>query len=175
MNAPIPEGPIRLVLGNRCFVRRSDDDAAFWISDAPRLMADDTLREKQTSLSGEGFLSWITQRRLLMIDLQERRWQSVMAAFANATPLPLPESDRLHAVFALAGLLAAHPAAWPSQPKEPLRALLKRYDQPKNMLRYAPELMAQCAVLLREHRELPSSGANILYAWLSDLRKEECR
>ena len=76
-----------------------------------------------------------------------------------------PEGSGKHT---LARLLAAHPAPWPQQPLQPLRAVFKRLDTPQELMRVAPELIAECAGLLRKGEPLPAAAAGPLWLWLND-------
>lgn len=172
MNTPLPHGEIRAILGENCFVRKAVEDDRLFVTDAPRRLAGALLITLSDALTAQGFRVWITERGLWAIDLSEQRWLALLDRFENSTMSALPEDSRLHDVYALVRLFRAHPAPWEIQPRGSVRAILKRFDQGEELVRYAPDLIKDCAKLLREHQPLPCAAAGILCMWLSEFAKE---
>ena len=173
MRTPLPQTEARVLLGGGCFLRRADTDAALFITDAPRRLTAAALADRERSLAEAGFRCYATHGGLWTVDPDERRWQSILRPYADVPPAGFPTDEAFWEVYALARLLRAHPSPWEGQPREPLRGLVKRYGQRAEMLLYAPALLAECAVRLRQHQALPSAGAPLLDAWLSDHEKGE--
>lgn len=172
MKALLPQQEVRVLLGSGCFVRRAASDDALFVSDAPRLFLPDARAIAEQRLVLAGFCVWQTERGLWAIDLDESRWLALVSSLACRVPVGLPSDARLHGVFALARLLWAHPCEWSRQPREPLRALLKCFDQPEKLIRLAPELLELCAGRLRKGIPLPAAGAKWLFDWLAESEEE---
>ena len=162
--------PLRLeltaLLGEGCMVKTAAGERALFVTDAPRRLAAQALHDAETALNAKGFLISREENSLWNVDIDETRWQALLAKARITSDCPFPDEDRLHELYAVARLLAAHPSPWPLQPREPVRAVLKRYHRPTELLRYAPILHQQCAELLREHRALPSAMAGLLFCWI---------
>ena len=173
MKSPLSKAEISSVLGEGAFVRLAAQDDALFVSDAPRLLPADRLIVAQNALSRLGYQSWINSRGLLALDWDEARWRAFTEKCAITKPALLPADQSLENVYALARLLAVHPAPLEKQPKPLLRALLKRYHQPAGMIEYAPAALSACARQLRTHEPLPYAGAGILFAWLRERCEEE--
>ena len=170
MNIFPPQAEVRAALGEGCFVKRSDDPAALFISDAPRRFAADQLIQAEQSLLQHGFTCERTPNALWRIDLTEARWLMLAERFGAVAPTAFPERKTLHGVYALARLLQAHPAPWPAQPREMLRQMLQNWNQPVMMETQAIHWTGDCAKRLRAHLPLPHAGAGILFAYI---RREE--
>ncbi|HNW86554.1 MAG TPA: hypothetical protein PLP25_09525 [Candidatus Limiplasma sp.] len=170
MNVFPPQAEVRAALGEGCFVKRSDDPAAFFISDAPRRFAADRLTQAEQALLQRGFTCAETPNALWRIDFTEARWQMLSERFGAVAPTAFPARESMHGVYALARLLRAHAAPWPAQPREMLRLMLQNWNQPVAMETQAARWTGDCAQRLRDRLPLPSAGAGILFAYI---RREE--
>jgi len=168
---PLPQKELAALLGDGCFLRRAKDDGALFVTDAPRRFAPEKLSAVEAALKARGFCCSLTPRALWRVDLAQARYVNLFTAYRYAEPPPFPADERLMRVYALARLLAAHPAPWEEQPPELLRALLKRCGRPAELLQIAPRVLETCARSLREHRPLPSAAAGMLYQWLTETGK----
>ena len=173
MNTPLPQAELRALLSEGCFLRRATTDDALFVTDLPRRQTDQALASVQTRMDDSGFRIVLSQNGLWLIDLSERRWQALATAWQAQSKCAFPQQTELHAVYMLYRLLSAHPAPWPEQPREPLRALLKRYNQSNELLRLTLEMQQTFAERLRKHLPLPSSGAGLLCQWLHEVEKGE--
>jgi hypothetical protein len=166
---PIYQEELAALLGAACFLRRSRSDEAFFITDAPRRLAQSQLALLTSELTRYGYVIRLTPRGLWQIDLGEDRLRALVATLLPSGALLIPaQSERLD-VYALTQLLYLHPAPWDAQPKEPLRALLKRYDRPAEFADCARKQLENCAELLRLHLPLSSAAANVTHAWLNEI------
>lgn len=172
MNTPLPQSEVKAILGGKCFIRKAAEDFALFVTDAPRRMPDTQLKALSDQLAGQGFRQWTTERGLWAIDLDEQRWFFLLKPFEHTVPCSIPEDGRLLDVYALMRLLKAHPAPLDGQPREPIRAILKRFDQPEEFIRIAPVLLQDSAKRLREHQPLPYAATGILCVWLNEFTKE---
>ena len=157
---------LSVLFGGGCMVKTSSNDKAMFVTDAPRHLTAQELCDAEASLLEKGFLCSNAGNDLWNVDPDEARWQAMMADAKIVKDCPFPDEDCLHELYSVARMLEAHPSPWPLQPREPFRAILKRYHRPTELLRYAPILHQQCAVLLREHRALPSALAGLLFCWI---------
>ena len=150
------------------FVRRAAGEDALFVTDAPRRLETAARQAELAAMAEAGFCVSVTDNCLWSIDLTEARWRALVLEPQWPMPCAFPAEVRLHAVYRLARLLAAHPAPWPQQPLQPLRAVFKRLDAPQELMRVAPELTAHCARLLRKGQSLPSAAAGPLWLWLNN-------
>ena len=155
------------LLGKGCMVKTAAGEDAMFVTDAPRRLTAQALADAEATMHAKGFLHSEAGKDLWTVDPDETRWQTLLAGTESETDCPFPDDDRLHELYSVARLLAAHPSPWFGQPRGPIRAMLKRYDRPQELLRYAPILRERCAILLRGHRALPSSAAGLLFHWLA--------
>ncbi|MCE5343443.1 MAG: hypothetical protein LLF96_07665 [Eubacteriales bacterium] len=169
---PIAQAELVALLKPECFLHRSRSDDAFFVTDAPRRLAQTQLAALAKDLMLRGYLPRLTPSGLWQIDLADKRFRSIADEIKPACSLALPQEDVRMDAYALAQLLYRHPAPWETQPKEPLRALLKRYDHPAEFAACARLQLESCAALLRRHLPLPSAAATVLHAWLNELYKE---
>ena len=172
MNSPLPQAEIRGILSGKCFVHKATENDMLFVSDAPRRFTDEQLSMLSGRLTDLGFRQWSTGKSLWAIDMDEQRWLQLMKPFESFAIGSIPEDARLLDVYALMRLLFAHPAYWVNQPREPIRALLKRFDQPEEFIHIVPVLLQNSAKWLREHQPLPSAAAGILSVWLMEFAKE---
>ena len=173
MKRPLPTRELQAILGrNNGFLRLYGQDSFLYISDAPRKAASETLQILQNTMRERGFVSQISENNLLLIDLQPIRWRMLLSTFPCFGVEPFPRDDRLLAVYALARLLSRHPSPLEIQPLEPVRAVLKRYDQPNTLPALVPRLISQCAERLRRKQPLPSALADVLFTWLKEQKEE---
>ncbi len=150
---------VRRLLGGGAFVRLAVDDDALLVSDAPRRMDADALAEAIGRLQAEGYVAWVTERGLLAIDWGERRWHIWEERGRICSEPTLPSDETLHAPYALARLLWAHPAPWHEQPRTLLRELVKAAARREGIVRIAPTMLTVCAERLRRHETLPTAAA----------------
>lgn len=150
---------VRRIIGGSVFVKLAEGDDALLVSDAPRRMVAGALREAIDRLQAEGYVAWITERDLLAIDWDEKRWHAFCEPRQTCETLTIPSDATRHALYALARLLAAHPAPRKEQPLTLLRALVKAATRKDGLLKIAPAMLATCAVRLRQRETLPSAAA----------------
>ena len=150
------------------FVRRAKGEEALFVTDAPRRLEAAARGAAANAMAEAGFQFCETENGLWAVDLTDIRWRTLLLEPPWPCACAFPEEVRLHGVYQLARVLAAHPAPWSQQPREALRAVLKRLDAPQALIQTAPEITAQCAVLLRKGKPLPSAAAGPLWRWLSE-------
>ena len=150
------------------FVRRAAGEEALFVTDAPRRLETAARQATLEAMAAAGFCIVCTDNRLWTVDLTNPRWRTLVLEPQWPMRCAFPTEVRLHGVYQLARLLAAHPAPWPQQPWQPLRTVLKRLDTPQAMIRISPELTAHCARLLRKGQPMPSAAAGPLWRWLND-------
>lgn len=150
------------------FVRRAAGEEALFVTDAPRRLETPARQAALEAMAAAGFCIVCKDNGLWTVDLTDPRWHVLVLEPQWPLRCAFPAEVRLHGVYQLARLLATHPAPWPQQPRQPLRAVLKRLDAPQALMRVSPELTAQCAGLLRKGQPLPSAAAGPLWRWLND-------
>ncbi len=150
------------------FVRRAAGEDALFVTDAPRRLETAARQAALAAMAEAGFCVSATDNGLWSVDLTEGRWRTLVLEPQWPMPCAFPAEVRLHGVYRLARLLAAHPVHWAQQPRAMVRAVRKRLDTPQALLQTAPEFTAQCAELLRMGRPLPTSAAGPLWQWLYD-------
>lgn len=168
MRNPLPTEEIRELLKDRGFLRLYGQDTHLFVSDMPRRVSQDEFSFVRQALAEHGFTAATTPGGLLLIDLQPARWKAMLESFRPTGPVPFPQDETLHGIYALSRLLSRHPAALKRQPMDMLRAALKRYAEKDGLAQLAPRLHARCAELLREGKPLPSALTNVLYIWLTE-------
>ena len=172
MRNPLPVQELRDILGENGFLRLYGTDDAIFISDVPRRVNAEVLTHIRHMMQEQGFTVQITTGNLLLMDLSQARWEQLLSSFQNAKPIPFPDDDRLTDVYTLIRLLMRHPSALQEQPKELIRAALKRYPEKDGFPKLAPLLLEQCAIRLRHHAPLPSALADVMYTWLMEQQEE---
>lgn len=172
MKSPLPTQEVQAILGKYGFVRLYGQEEFLYISDAPRRVASETILLIQKTMQEQGFTTAIGETNLLLIDLQPDRWETLFNAFPHTESFSMPEEERLLGVYALARLLARHPAPLNRQPMVPFRAVLKRYDAADGLPALAPRLQEQCAQWLRQSMPLPAALADVLFTWLQEQKEE---
>ena len=150
------------------FVRRAAGEEALFVTDAPRRLETAARQATLEAMAAAGFCIVCTDNGLWSVDLTDARWRALVLDPQWPMRCAFPTEVRLLGVYQLARLLAAHPAPWPQQPLQPLRAVFKRLDTPQELMRVAPELIAECAGLLRKGEPLPAAAAGPLWLWLND-------
>lgn len=150
------------------FVRRAAGEEALFVTDAPRRLEPGKRGAAANAMAEAGFQISETANGLWTVDLTDTRWRALLLEPQWPFTCAFPAEVRLHGVYQLARLLAAHPTFWPEQPLEPIRAVLKRLDAPQTLVQVAPDILAQCAILLRKGKPLPSAAAGPLWRWLND-------
>jgi hypothetical protein len=167
MKTLLPYGDARIALGEGCFIRALRADSALLVTDAPRRFDCDRLDAALRELTLRGLTVQMIGQGMWALDFAENRWLNLMESVKGAQDTGFPKDERWLPVYELARLLAAHPAPWEQQPREMVRALLKRYDQPEEMIQYALQAIRGCALLLRKKQVLPSAAAGLLFRMIS--------
>ena len=144
------------------FLRVCDSPEALWVSDAPRRQSPAERAACAERLTALGCT--VSERDgLWLISPGDERLQ---ACFGSVCAPCFPSDDGLLPIYELARLLSAHEAPWGDQPRAMLLALLKHGDTPTRLAKQCERTLAECAVLLRARRALPSAAANWLFSRL---------
>ncbi len=165
---------IRDKLGAGCFLRRSRDDDALWVSDQPRRVRDaGTLEKLACELAEIGIVCRTDEAtRLWRMDLSDEAYAE-LADKLPRTPPKFPDNDRLLDAYALCRLLLGKPSPIGIQPLCPLRAVLKRFDgNAAPMLALISSLHESCAELIRRKMPLPSAAGGVLALWIIGKERE---
>lgn len=165
MNARVDPAEVRAFLPGT-FVRFLDSEDALLISDAPRRLPPEMLLSAENALRRGGWVVDGGDRSLWRLDWSPDRWRTEIERLTQEPPTPLPTQETLWEPYALARLLAAHPAPPATQPVAMLRPMLQRWEKPAALLAIVPRLLQESAERLRKHRPLPTAGAGLLFAWL---------
>ena len=160
------------LLGEQCFVRRAREDDALFVSDAPLRLPTARIAELYALLAEHGYTCVKAPNGLWRIGLSAQKCRQALAHYANEAPAAFPRDTQTD-VYALAGLLAAHPAPIERQPIALLYAVIKRCAEPAQLYAAAPRLLEACAIRLRSHQPLPHMAAGLLYRVQKDRCKEE--
>lgn len=163
-----PRQELAALTGSRAFVRRAKTDDAMYVSDAPRRLEKDALSLLEYQLNQNGFDCHVTENGLWKIDLTDSRLFALLHTYPDAENADIPEKNEDLPVYGLFRILKKHPAPWKRQPREIIRALLKRMDQPREeMNRISQPILEICAEKLRKGMTLPSEAAPMLAYWLN--------
>jgi len=150
-----------------CFVRVCDHDAALWVSDLPRRLADCSAVEKQ--LKQEGFTAFLDAEAMLWyLDWTQEYWQKKLDELPQELP-SLPVKEERHEIYALCRLYLLHPSALENEHLPALRKATKlTAAQPGQRLRAVRSLHEEAAWRLREGKSIAYAAGLVLAAWLSE-------
>lgn len=163
MNSPAECAAIAAILGGKAFVRVADGEDALFVSDAPRRLPPHAWDIARLRLENAGYTAQSTENGLLAVDWDEARWRLWRDACADAEPAAFPGDKTLWPAYALAALLARHPAPWETQPRELLRAAVKATFTPSLIPQTAKVMYGICAQRLRLGLPLPSAAAGAFW------------
>lgn len=169
----LPQAEVRALLQTRGFVRAAVQADALLVTDVCLRMPREEQAKCISRCAQAGFRIWRNDQGLWAIDPDDARWQQLWDAWQDPADCGIPNVYALMDVYALARLLAAHPAPLVEQPKTMLRALLKSCDGKGTIATTAASDLQAFAEALRLHQPLPSAAAGLLFAWLLEHRKGE--
>lgn len=153
--------------GHPPFLRRSQGEDSLLCTDAPRRLPHPEAVLKL--LLGKGLIL-AEENGLWFLDVPLRHYE-VLSRELPVTPPPMPEDQALMDIWALCGLLLAHPCPVSSQPLEPVRLTLKAIEAGSGQAEaLARDLPPRLAVMLRQKSPLPALAGSLLAEWL--LQKE---
>ena len=157
---------LKELLADKAFIRISDDDAALFISDAPRRLEAEHLEKVIQQLSLREYVAWATPEQMLLIDWSISRWGSWQQKTQTCSLPPFPTSVEVYPIYSLARLLAAHPTPLEHQPLALVRKILKAQSQKVDLISFSNKQIETCAYRLRRKETLQAAALSCVCDWL---------